>query len=63
MLIVSNEAAGSIAFAQIYGMKNDLTNRIVDYNTTESGFTLVVKVHVPTLHNDINTFLFFFLSF
>ncbi|RDW70301.1 hypothetical protein BP5796_08698 [Coleophoma crateriformis] len=43
MLVVSSEAAGSIAFAQLYGMKDDLTNRIVGYTTTKSGFPLVVK--------------------
>ncbi|RSL83081.1 hypothetical protein CEP51_004718 [Fusarium floridanum] len=42
-LIVSDEVAGSIAFAQIYGMKDDLTNRIRGSVATESGFPLVVK--------------------
>ncbi|KAL2812930.1 FAD-linked oxidoreductase [Aspergillus cavernicola] len=42
-LVVSNEAAGSIAFAQLYGMKDDLTNRITGSITTAGGFPLVVK--------------------
>ncbi|KAL3474885.1 FAD-linked oxidoreductase-like protein [Aspergillus californicus] len=41
-LVVSNEAAGSIAFAQLYGMKDDLTNRITG-SITAGGFPLVVK--------------------
>ncbi|KAL7760751.1 hypothetical protein ACKLNR_007286 [Fusarium oxysporum f. sp. zingiberi] len=43
MLVVPDEIAGSIAFAQIYGMKDDLTNRITGSITTEKGFPLVVK--------------------
>ncbi|BCS30173.1 uncharacterized protein APUU_80476S [Aspergillus puulaauensis] len=42
-LIVSNEAAGSVAFGQLYGMKDDLTNKIVGSVTTKDGFPLVVK--------------------
>ncbi|KAH7141761.1 FAD-linked oxidoreductase-like protein [Dactylonectria macrodidyma] len=43
-LVVSSEAAGSIAFAQLYGMKDDLTNKITGTITTEAKFPLVVKV-------------------
>ncbi|KAL4874891.1 FAD-linked oxidoreductase-like protein [Aspergillus karnatakaensis] len=42
-LVVSGEAAGSIALAQLYGMKDDLTNRILGSFTTDGGFPLVVK--------------------
>ncbi|EON70078.1 hypothetical protein W97_09344 [Coniosporium apollinis CBS 100218] len=42
-LLVSKEAAGSIAFAQLYGMKDDLTNKITGSVATEGGFPLVVK--------------------
>ncbi|KAM6534335.1 proline dehydrogenase [Fusarium falciforme] len=42
-LLVPNEVAGSIAFAQLYGMKDDLTNRITGSVTTDVGFPLVVK--------------------
>ncbi|KXG48025.1 Proline dehydrogenase [Penicillium griseofulvum] len=42
-LVVSGEIAGSIAFAQLYGMKDDLTNKITGSVTTEGGFPLVVK--------------------
>ncbi|OBT84377.1 hypothetical protein VE02_07883 [Pseudogymnoascus sp. 03VT05] len=42
-LVVSKEVAGSIAFAQLYGMKDDLTNRITGSITTDGGFPLVVK--------------------
>ncbi|KAI8720292.1 Proline dehydrogenase [Fusarium sp. LHS14.1] len=43
-LWVTNEAAGSVAFAQIYGMKDDLTNRIAGSLASEGGLPLVVKV-------------------
>ncbi|KAJ4170914.1 proline dehydrogenase [Fusarium falciforme] len=43
-LWVTNGAAGSIAYAQIYGMKDDLTNRIAGSLASESGLPLVVKV-------------------
>ncbi|GJN78922.1 hypothetical protein PLIIFM63780_002433 [Purpureocillium lilacinum] len=42
-LIVANEVAGSIAFGQLYGMKDDLTNRIAGSIETADGFPLVVK--------------------
>ncbi|KAK5318477.1 proline dehydrogenase [Exophiala xenobiotica] len=42
-LLLSKEAAGSIAFAQLYGMKDDLTNKITGTIETEGGFPLVVK--------------------
>ncbi|KAL4911714.1 FAD-linked oxidoreductase-like protein [Aspergillus aurantiobrunneus] len=42
-LVLSSEAAGSIAFAQLYGMKDDLTNKITGSITTKGGFPLVVK--------------------
>ncbi|OQD66906.1 hypothetical protein PENPOL_c004G09359 [Penicillium polonicum] len=42
-LVVSGEIAGSIAFAQLYGMKDDLTNKITGSLTAEGGFPLVVK--------------------
>ncbi|KAL2814978.1 FAD-linked oxidoreductase-like protein [Aspergillus granulosus] len=42
-LVISNEVAGSIAFAQLYGMKDDLTNRITGTIMTGGGFPLVVK--------------------
>ncbi|CAG8947875.1 unnamed protein product [Penicillium salamii] len=42
-LIVSTQAAGSIAFGQIYGMKDDLTNKIAGSIVTENGFPLVIK--------------------
>ncbi|KAF4963582.1 hypothetical protein FSARC_8414 [Fusarium sarcochroum] len=42
-LVVPKEIAGSIAFAQLYGMKDDLTNKIIGSITTEGGFPLVVK--------------------
>ncbi|KAJ5260647.1 Proline oxidase [Penicillium chrysogenum] len=42
-LVVSGEAAGSIAFAQLYGMKDDLTYKITGSVTAEGGFPLVVK--------------------
>ncbi|KAE8362688.1 FAD-linked oxidoreductase [Aspergillus caelatus] len=43
ILVISSEAAGSIAFAQLYGMKDDLTNKITGSVTTAGGFPLVVK--------------------
>ncbi|KAK7219883.1 hypothetical protein V2G26_007886 [Clonostachys chloroleuca] len=42
-LIVPNEVAGSISFGQIYGMKDDLTNKISGSIVTQDGFPLVVK--------------------
>ncbi|KAL4739372.1 FAD-linked oxidoreductase-like protein [Aspergillus similis] len=42
-LTLSNEIAGSIAFAQLYGMKDELTNKITGSVTTATGFPLVVK--------------------
>ncbi|KAJ5349937.1 Proline oxidase [Penicillium brevicompactum] len=42
-LLVSDEVAGSIAFAQLYGMKDDLTNKITGSVVAESGLPLVVK--------------------
>ncbi|PLB47634.1 FAD-linked oxidoreductase [Aspergillus steynii IBT 23096] len=48
-LVVSNEAAGSIAFGQLYGrlcysrMKDDLTNWIAGSIVTEDEFPLVIK--------------------
>ncbi|PLB42665.1 FAD-linked oxidoreductase [Aspergillus candidus] len=42
-LFVSGEVAGSIAFAQLYGMKDDLTNQITGSIATEGTFPLVVK--------------------
>ncbi|OGM49744.1 proline dehydrogenase [Aspergillus bombycis] len=42
-LVISSEAAGSIAFAQLYGMKDDLTNEITGSVMTAGGFPLVVK--------------------
>ncbi|KAL2832176.1 FAD-linked oxidoreductase [Aspergillus cavernicola] len=48
-IIVSNEAAGSIVFGQLYGrfcnsgMKDDLTNRIAGFIATEDGCPLVIK--------------------
>ncbi|KAL4925235.1 FAD-linked oxidoreductase [Aspergillus undulatus] len=42
-LLLSSEAAGSIAFAQLYGMKDDLTNKITGSVATDGGFPLVVK--------------------
>ncbi|CAG9984314.1 unnamed protein product [Clonostachys byssicola] len=42
-LIIPNEVAGSISFGQIYGMKDDLTNKISGSITTQDGFPLVVK--------------------
>ncbi|XPS76579.1 proline dehydrogenase [Ascochyta lentis] len=43
-LVVRKEVAGSVAFAQLYGMKDDLTNKITGSLTTDGGFPLVVKV-------------------
>ncbi|CAG8299274.1 unnamed protein product [Penicillium salamii] len=42
-LLVSDEVAGSVAFAQLYGMKDDLTNKITGSVMAESGLPLVVK--------------------
>ncbi|OQE40323.1 hypothetical protein PENCOP_c006G03381 [Penicillium coprophilum] len=42
-LVVLGEIAGSIAFAQLYGMKDDLTNKITGSVKAEGGFPLVVK--------------------
>ncbi|KAH7242711.1 FAD-linked oxidoreductase-like protein [Fusarium tricinctum] len=42
-LYVPKEVAGSIAFAQLYGMKDDLTNRITGSLTADGGLPLVVK--------------------
>ncbi|KAF2163462.1 hypothetical protein M409DRAFT_57367 [Zasmidium cellare ATCC 36951] len=43
-LKLSKEAAGSVAFAQLYGMKDDLTNKITGTITSDDGMPLVVKV-------------------
>ncbi|GLB19542.1 hypothetical protein AtubIFM61612_009449 [Aspergillus tubingensis] len=42
-LVLSGQAAGAIAFAQLYGMKDDLTNKITGSITSLGGFPLVVK--------------------
>ncbi|KAJ9427805.1 FAD-linked oxidoreductase-like protein [Fusarium oxysporum] len=42
-LVVSKEIAGSFAFAQLYGMKDDLTNKITGSIEAEGGLPLVVK--------------------
>ncbi|KAF2152721.1 FAD-linked oxidoreductase [Myriangium duriaei CBS 260.36] len=42
-LVVRKETAGCVAFAQIYGLRDDLTNRIAGSAATEDGFPLVVK--------------------
>ncbi|GAT21768.1 proline oxidase Put1 [Aspergillus luchuensis] len=42
-LVLSGQAAGAIAFAQLYGMKDDLTNKITGSITSLEGFPLVVK--------------------
>ncbi|KAF2440806.1 hypothetical protein P171DRAFT_488401 [Karstenula rhodostoma CBS 690.94] len=42
-LLIRKEAAGSIAFAQLYGMKDDLTNRITGTVDAEGGYPLVFK--------------------
>ncbi|KAK2592763.1 proline dehydrogenase [Conoideocrella luteorostrata] len=42
-LVVSKEVAGSIAFGQLYGMKDDLTNTITGTIAAEGGFPVVIK--------------------
>ncbi|CEI68076.1 unnamed protein product [Fusarium venenatum] len=42
-LVVSKEIAGNIAFAQLNGMKDDLTKYIVSSITAEGSIPLVVK--------------------
>lgn len=42
-LVLSDAAAGSVAFAQIYGMRDDLTNKITGSMTSSSGLPVVVK--------------------
>ncbi|KAL4967063.1 FAD-linked oxidoreductase-like protein [Aspergillus stella-maris] len=42
-LVLCGQAAGSIAFAQLYGMKDDLTNAITSSVAAPGGFPLVVK--------------------
>ncbi|KAF9871808.1 proline dehydrogenase [Colletotrichum karsti] len=41
--VLSKEAAGSITFAQLYGMKDDLTNKITGSIEASGGLALVVK--------------------
>ncbi|KAJ4300065.1 proline dehydrogenase [Kalmusia sp. IMI 367209] len=49
-LVVREQAAGSIAFAQLYGMKDDLTNRITGTVEAEGGYPLVVKASKLATH-------------